>query len=428
MTATERLPQTIDLAARYRTVRAASEQLCAPLETEDYVPQSMEDCSPTRWHLAHVSWFFEALVLDPHLPGYEPLDERFHYLFNSYYNSLGKQWSRSDRGVITRPTVSQVYAYRAHVDVAMGQLFESAASGALELPAVIIEIGLQHEQQHQELIVTDFKHLLSRNPVHPVYLAGGQGQTPSGAPGPPDWTSVSEGTYEIGMNYGDAFVYDIETPRHTVYVHEYELAERPVTCGEYLAFMADGGYRRPEFWLSAGWAMVQEQGWTSPLYWESEDEQWYQFTLSGRRKVDDAESVCHVSMFEADAYANWAGARLPTEAEWEVVAARQPVVGNFVEDGNLHPVPQPDSANAGSPRSQQMFGGVWEWTRSAFASYPGYKRPRGAIGEYNAKFMSGQYVLRGGSCATPESHVRATYRNFFFPSTRWQFSGIRLAR
>ena len=413
----------MDLAARYRDVRATSEKLCEPLELEDYVVQSMADTSPTKWHLAHVSWFFETLVLKPHLPGYQSIDDRYAFLFNSYYNSLGKQFSRPDRGLVTRPTVADVHEYRRHIDESMEAVFDRSASVGIELPEVIVEIGLHHEQQHQELMVTDLKHLLSRNPLHPVYRearrrdGGTAGSTSQG------WIGVAEGVFELGADYGSGFVYDNETPRHRTYVHDCELADRLVTNGEFKAFMADGGYERSELWLSNGWATVQDRGWSAPLYWEKRDDEWHYFTLSGLRKVDDTEPVCHVSLYEADAYATWAGARLPTEAEWEVVAAQQPIEGNFVESGAFHPVPVTVD---GTPR--QLFGDVWEWTSSAYTPYPGYRQPVGALGEYNAKFMSGQNVLRGGSCATPKSHIRASYRNFFYAPDRWQFSGIRLAK
>ncbi len=416
-----------DLAARYRDVRAATEQLCAPLEIEDYVVQSMPDTSPTKWHLAHVSWFFETLVLQPHHPDYASSDPRYAFLFNSYYNTLGEQFSRPDRGLITRPTVADVHSYRAHVDAGMDALFERCQSLGVEVPGVIIEIGLHHEQQHQELIVTDIKHLLSQNPLRPEYRKDRGERGDRRESGDVTWTHVHEGVYEIGRDYEEGFVYDNETPRHKAYVHEFELANRLVTNGEYKAFLEDGGYERADFWLSNGWATVNTEGWKAPLYWERRDGEWYQFTLSGFRPVADGEPVCHVSLYEADAYASWAGARLPTEVEWEVVASQQPIEGNFVDSQRFHPAPlAPSTATLSIP--QQMFGDVWEWTSSAYTAYPGYQRPQGALGEYNAKFMSGQNVLRGGSCATPQSHIRPTYRNFFYAPDRWQFSGIRLAR
>ncbi len=411
------------LAEQYRAVRRATEKLCEPLAIEDYVVQSMTDASPTKWHLAHTSWFFETLVLMPTLPGYQPLSTRYGYLFNSYYNTIGKQYYRPHRGLVTRPTVQEVWDYRAHVDRHMADLFERADELGIEVPETVIKVGLNHEQQHQELMITDLKHLFSHNPLYPVY----RDAPVRCARAMPDltWIEHPEGLAEIGHD-GDGFAYDNETPRHRVFVHGFGLACRLVTCGEYQAFMADEGYERPELWLSDGWYAVQDQAWCAPLYWEQRDGEWWCFTLSGLRKVQEAEPVCHVSLYEADAYARWADARLPTETEWEVVAAPQPIDGNFVEDRNFHPVPLAHVPAAGGPA--QLFGDVWEWTLSAYTRYPGYRQPDGALGEYNAKFMSNQYVLRGGSCATPRSHIRPTYRNFFAPSARWQFSGIRLAR
>ena len=413
------------LAQRYAEVRRATERFCAPLEVEDYVVQAMPDASPIKWHLAHVSWFFEALVLKPHLPGYESIDERYHFLFNSYYNSLGKQFHRPHRGLITRPTVADVQRYRAHVDAHMTELFHRADASGLPLPEDVIEVGLNHEQQHQELMVTDLKSLLALNPLRPVYrerqMTGPGGDVPALT-----WTGIEEGVYEIG-HAGEGFAYDNEGPRHRVYVHACELADRLVTCGEFLEFIADGGYERPEFWLSNGWATLQERGWRGPLYWEQQEGEWLCYTLAGLRPVRVDEPVCHVSLYEADAYARWAGARLPTEAEWEVVAERVPVEGNFVENEELHPRPLASDHRA-AEGVRQLFGDVWEWTMSAYAPYPGYRVPDGALGEYNAKFMSAQNVLRGGSCGTSRMHIRPTYRNFFYPPDRWQFMGLRLAR
>ncbi len=409
------------LAARYREVRDATERLCEPLTTEDYVVQSMPDASPTRWHLAHTSWFFETLVLKPSLPGYEPLDERFNYLFNSYYNTVGDQFPRPQRGLLTRPTVAEVHAYRAYVDRHMMVLLEEHATGA-DIPISTIEVGLHHEQQHQELIVTDLKHLLSMNPLCPVYRAV---DFPSRVVPPLKWQSYPEGLVEIGCD-GDGFAYDNERPRHRTFLEAFALGSRLVTCGEFLAFMEDGGYERPEWWLSAGFQTASEAGLKAPLYWIERDGRWMIYTLAGLKDLDESQPLCHVSYYEADAYARWAGARLPTEAEWETAATTLPAAGHFVEDGYFHPVP-PQGDRAGA-ESEQMFGDVWEWTRSAYSAYPGFHAPDGALGEYNAKFMSGQMVLRGGSCATPRSHIRVTYRNFFQPEARWQFSGIRLAR
>lgn len=420
------LSPTTDLASRYQSVRGQTARLCEGLETEDFVVQAMPDASPTKWHLAHTSWFFETLVLQPSLPDYQPLESRYGFLFNSYYNTLGRQFFRPHRGLITRPTVAEVWEYRAWVDRHMERLFER--SHELNLPEFVIEVGLNHEQQHQELMVTDLKYLFSRNPLYPVYK--GRPETQAGGPGRPrppiGWVEAEEGVYEIG-HAGDGFAYDNEGPRHKVYLYDFALADRLVTNGEFKQFMTDGGYDTPTLWLSDGWAAVQEQGWRAPLYWEERDGEWWQYTLAGVRRVADDEPVCHMSLYEADAYARWAGARLPREAEWETVAARQPAIrGNFVEGGPFHPVPL--SHPPGLGESAQLFGDVWEWTQSTYDAYPGYQLPKGALGEYNAKFMANQYVLRGGSCATPRSHIRTTYRNFFPASARWQFGGIRLAK
>ncbi|MFQ5702945.1 MAG: ergothioneine biosynthesis protein EgtB [Gemmatimonadales bacterium] len=408
---------TLDgLVEQYRQVRGATERLCEPLAIEDYVVQSMTDASPTRWHLAHTTWFFETLVLRPLVPDYRSVNDTFQYLFNSYYNTLGDQFPRPQRGLLTRPTVEEVMRYRAHVDRHMIELFESSDLRS-EIPVTVVLTGLNHEQQHQELMVTDLKHMLSHNPLHPVYRDAKQ--VPDVAISALDWVEHAGGLVEIGFE-GDGFAYDNEQPRHRVYLEPFRVAPRLVTCGEYLEFMQAGGYARPEYWLSDGWAAVGEQGWCAPLYWTQQDGQWMTYTLGGLREVNPAEPICHVSYYEADAYARWAGARLPTEAEWETVAKDCEISGNFVEAERFHPVP--------SAASSQMFGDVWEWTASSYSCYPGYQRPDGALGEYNAKFTSGQMVLRGGSCATPKSHIRPTYRNFFPPSARWQFAGIRLAR
>jgi ergothioneine biosynthesis protein EgtB len=417
------------LAAQYRAVRAASERLCRPLATEDYVVQSMPDASPIKWHLAHTTWFFETLVLKPCSPGYREFSPAFASLFNSYYNSLGRPFFRPHRGLITRPTVADVRAYREHVDGHMSELLKRAEQGAAEVPESTVVLGAHHEQQHQELMLTDLKHLLSHNPTYPAYLEPSNGTGAERAASrsrpvtPATWVERDGGVREIGFA-GAGFAFDNETPRHRTYVHPFALASRPVTTAEYLAFMQDGGYERPELWLSDGWYAVGRERWRAPLYWEERDDEWHCYTLGGLRPVNQAEPVCHLSLYEADAYARWAGARLPTEAEWEVVAADEPVEGNLVEEGVLHPAPL---RGTGGPIAQ-LYGDVWEWTQSGYAPYPGYRPPDGPLGEYNSKFMSNQYVLRGGSCATPRSHIRATYRNFFPPAARWQFTGIRLAR
>lgn len=408
---------TPNLAERYRAVRATTDWICQPLATEDFVVQSMPDASPTRWHLAHTTWFFETFVLKPALRDYRPFDPHFEYLFNSYYNAVGPQPFRPHRGLLTRPSVADVQRYRAHVDAAMLGLLEGDGGA----PDVVV-LGLHHEQQHQELIVTDMKHLLSCNPLCPVYR-----ETPlpaTGAALPATWVDGPDGPVEIGFA-GDEFAFDNESPRHRVFIDRFQLGRRVVTCGEYREFMTDGGYRRPELWLSDGWNTVRDRGWTAPLYWQSRHADWWIMTLSGLRVVNDAEPVTHVSFYEADAYARWAGARLPTEAEWEAVAASCPVDGHFLEGGHFHPVP----GGRGTPNGPvQLYGDVWQWTRSAYSPYPRYQPAAGALGEYNAKFMCNQIVLRGASCATPRTHARPTYRNFFLPDARWQFSGIRLAR
>ena len=410
------------LLQRYRDVRAASERLCETLETEDYVVQTVPDVSPTKWHLAHTTWFFETFLLKDAVSGYTSPDPIYEYLFNSYYNAVGKQWTRQDRGLLSRPTVKGVYAYRTYVDEAMTEFLTTADIATIKKVAGIVEVGLNHEQQHQELMVTDIKHVLAFNPLHPVYRAG---DAPAGeAPQALDWVEFPEGMHSIGHD-GKGFGYDNEYPRHRTFAPGFKLATRLVTSGEFRAFIEDGGYKRAELWLSAGWATVQDQEWSAPLYWDRRNSVCHAFTLSGFRAVNDTEPVCHVSYFEADAYARWAGRRLPTEFEWEVAASGEPIEGNFVDAERFHPVPA--STRAWNGRFQQLYGDVWEWTMSQYSAYPGYRPAPGAIGEYNGKFMCNQFVLRGGSCATPANHIRRTYRNFFQPEARWQFSGIRLA-
>lgn len=409
------------LIERFQQVRDFSETVCAPLNVEDYVIQSMPDCSPTRWHLAHVSWFFETFLLKPDVADYRSPDPMYAYLFNSYYNAVGDKYPRPQRGLLSRPTVEETYRYRAHVDEHVLDLLEVAGAEQLDTIAPIVTLGLNHEQQHQELMVTDLKHMLSHNPLHPVYVERGPNADLK-AP-PLDWLTFPARVYWIGHD-GSDFAFDNEEPRHRVFLETFHLASRPVTNAEYLAFIQDGGYERPEFWLSMGWATLQQEGWRAPLYWEQRDGGWWQFTLSGLRPVDPAEPVVHVSYFEADAFARWAGGRLPTEAEWEVAVSDVAIGGNFVEDGRFHPRPlQPAGRDLA-----QMYGDVWEWTQSSYSPYPGFRAAPGALGEYNGKFMCNQYVQRGGSCATPRSHIRPTYRNFFPPEARWQFSGLRLAR
>lgn len=411
-----------DLAARFREVRATTESLCAPLETEDYVVQSMPDASPAKWHLAHTGWFFETFILAPESNGRGVAPGEYAYLFNSYYNALGERIARGRRGLLSRPTVAEVYRYRAQVDEGITALLESADDAALQRLAPLMVLGLNHEQQHQELILTDLKHLFAANPVRPAY----RGRVPdltADEPPPTRWLDYGGGLGEIGFDGAD-FAFDNESPRHKVYTAPYRLAGRLVTNGEYLRFVEDRGYERPEFWLSDGWNACQTQGWTSPLYWEKGEDSWRLMTLSGVRELTVGEPVCHVSFYEADAFARWSDARLPTEAEWELAATDVPALGNFLESDHYHPRP----LSAAATGLQQVFGDVWEWTASPYTPYPGYRPAAGALGEYNGKFMCNQMVLRGGSCATPRSHIRPTYRNFFPPDARWQFSGIRLAK
>lgn len=405
---------TVDLD-RYLQVRGLTEQLAGRLTPEDQVVQSAPHVSPTKWHRAHTTWFFETFLLGPRLPGYREFDPAFGYLFNSYYNSIGEQYPRPDRGLISRPGVAEVAAYRAHVDAAMSELLAADDSDAtLDL----VELGLNHEQQHQELVLMDIKHVFAQNPLKPAFV---DAAAPAREAAPSRWVSHGGGFVDIGFS-GDGFCYDNERPAHRAWLTPFSLATRPVTNGDWLDFMADGGYERPELWLSDGWIAVTERGWNAPEYWSRVDGSWSVFTLGGARPVDPAEPVCHVSYYEADAFAHWAGARLPTEFEWEAAAQGLDVDGNLLEPSVLHP-----RAGVGDGLTQ-MFGDVWEWTASAYLPYPGYRAPEGAVGEYNGKFMVNQHVLRGGSCVTPQGHIRPTYRNFFPPDARWAFSGVRLAK
>jgi ergothioneine biosynthesis protein EgtB len=484
------------LLDRYRAVRAASLELIAPLSPEDLMVQSCPEASPAKWHLAHTSWFFETFVLRDFLAGYGDFHPDFHWLFNSYYNSLGDMPAKSLRASFSRPPLAEILAYRTHVDAAIERLLEASPEFPANAEAARrIALGLEHEQQHQELIATDIKHALFTNPLHPAYIESAPSAAGDNIAPPLDWVRFSPGLTEIGFaaasaganaaseTWDNAFCFDNETPRHKVYIAPFALATRPVTCAEYLAFMDDNGYTRPELWLSEGWTAVREHGWQAPLYWQRDPATasgWRIFTLHGWQSLDDLSetAACHISLFEADAYARWAarhtpGTRLPTEFEWEFAASqlgtlcrsqsRTPELhtwplpyGGGTEPGNpdvapeaWHPGPEgakspnvlaatranlletahlhPTRASA-LPGLQQIFGDVWEWTSSAYIGYPGYHPLPGALGEYNGKFMSSQMVLRGGSCVTPATHIRATYRNFFHPATRWQFSGLRLAR
>ncbi|MQA89706.1 MAG: ergothioneine biosynthesis protein EgtB [Gemmatimonas sp.] len=409
------------LADEYTGVRRFTEKLCEGLAAEDYVVQSMPDVSPTKWHLAHTSWFFETFVVQPNLPAYRPLDEKYAYLFNSYYVNAGERHCRAQRGYLSRPTVAEVYDYRHHVDEAIRNLLAAADESLVATLKPLITLGLNHEQQHQELLLADLKHVFSVNPLRPVYRdLGTQG---SSDPGEIGWLDFPGGLEMIGHD-GKGFAYDNEGPKHRQFVEPFALASRLVTSGEFLDFMNDGGYRRPDLWLSMGWATAQENEWTEPFYWERRDGEWWVFTLGGMRRIDPHEPVCHLSYFEADAFARWAGARLPTEAEWEVAARSVPIEGSFADGAAFHPA----TADPVPTGLQQMYGDVWEWTRSQYSPYPRYAPAEGALGEYNGKFMCNQFVLRGGSCATSRSHIRPTYRNFFPPEATWQFTGARLAR
>ncbi len=412
-----------DLQEAYTRVRATTERLASVLSAEDQTVQTMPDVSPTKWHRAHVTWFFETFVLGEYDSGYHAFDDAYAYIFNSYYEAVGARHPRSERGLLSRPGIEEIARYRSHVDGSMEALLRGPDRPGL---TELITLGLHHEEQHQELLLMDIKHVLSRNPLHPVYLAGSPAR-PGIAPPKAGWIEHAGGPVEIGHR-GEGFGFDNEFPVHTVHLTPFGLADRPVTCGEWLSFMEDDGYGRPEFWLSDGWAVVNSQRWEAPLYWSrdpDDPDRWLQFTLSGPRPVDPDEPVCHVSYYEADAFAHWTGMRLPTESEWETIAASDGEGDNFLTDDFL-------SLGAPHPRpavsSNAIFGDTWEWTSSAYCPYPGFRAAPGAVGEYNGKFMVSQYVLRGGCCATPNGHVRTTYRNFFPPSARWMFGGVRLAR
>lgn len=398
---------------RYRGLRNLTERLADPLSPEDQTVQSMPDVSPTKWHRAHTSWFFETFLLEPSLPGYKVYDEKFGFLFNSYYESVGPRYARDRRGCVSRPGCGEIAAYRDYVDENMERLLGNAL-GERELG--LLELGMHHEQQHQELLLMDIKNVLSMSPLDPVYK---KSRRIEAATKPAAWVDHPGGLAEVG-HPGNGFAFDNESPLHQVNLVPFAICDRLVTCGEWMQFIEDGGYGEPTLWLSDGWATVCADQWTAPLYWDRErDGSWTVFTLSGRRAVDPDEPVCHVSYYEADAFATWAGMRLPTEFEWEVVAGEYPITGQLELHSGVHPRGQKDPA---------FFGEVWAWTSSAYVPYPGFHPAPGAVGEYNGKFMVNQQVLRGGSCATPAGHIRATYRNFFPPSARWPFSGVRLAR
>lgn len=411
-----------DLVNKFERIRRRTEELCKPLQPEDYVIQTMENVSPLKWHLAHTSWFFETFIIADYIKNYVPEYPQYAYLFNSYYVQAGERHCRAKRGFISRPTVAEVYEYRDYINEHMHSLFNKMEISEDKRFYELVEIGLNHEQQHQELMLTDIKHVFSMNPLYPAYQ---ETEIPLVTDFPKmNWISFDEGIYEVG--YGaNGFHYDNETPIHNHYLNPFKLADRLVTNKEFMAFIEDDGYRRPELWLSDGWAECEKQAWGYPYYWEKRDGEFWMITLQGPRKLNPAEPVCHVSHYEADAYARWAGKRLPTEAEWEVASRSVPVEGHFSDDNLFHPIPLKNEPS--DNKLKQMFGNVWEWTQSAYLPYPGYRPAEGALGEYNGKFMANQIVLRGGSCATPSDHIRPTYRNFFHPDSRWQFTGIRLA-
>ena len=406
------------LRERLAATRALSSELAGPLSDEDQVVQVMDDASPTKWHLAHTTWFFEAFLLKRFLAGYRVFDERFEYCFNSYYESVGPRHPRPKRGLLTRPTAQEVRAYRAFVDEALDRLFDTALTPDA---AQLIELGINHEQQHQELLLTDILSLFAAEPLKPAYREGDAGVA-GGKPAPLTWLSFAGGIFSIGHD-GKGFAYDNEGPRHEELIRPFKLANRCVTNSEWSEFIADGGYATPTLWLADGWNAVRSQEWSAPLYFEQAEGGFAQMSLNGFRPVDPAAPVTHVSYYEADAFARWAGCRLPTEFEWEVAAETVPLKGRTLGHGHL----QPSAAETGAGL-KQMIGDVWEWTGSAYQPYPGFKAAPGAVGEYNGKFMCNQFVLRGGSCATPEGHIRRTYRNFFYPHQRWQFAGLRLAQ
>lgn len=412
MLSAETAPAAV-LTDRYREIRAQTLALIADLQTEDTVVQSMPDVSPTKWHLAHVTWFFERFVLEPFAREYSAFDESFHFLFNSYYHTAGKMHARPKRGLLSRPTLARILEYRSHVDTALGQMLQSPSFDEDASP--VITLGLNHEQQHQELLLTDIKHVFSCNPLKPAANRS-LSKSPAFVLNSYEFTKGECGIHPIGAT-GAGFCFDNETPHHDALLHEHRIGDRLISNGEFRDFIRDGGYQQCELWLSDGWAKVNERGWRQPLYWDEALEQ--EFTLGGMQTIDDSAPVCHVSYYEADAYARWAGARLPTEFEWELAANKQPLSGNLLESRYWHPV---------ASDSPQFYGDVWEWTSSPYGPYPNFKPLPGSLGEYNGKFMCNQMTVRGGSCVTATDHIRSSYRSFFYPDARWQFLGIRLAK
>jgi ergothioneine biosynthesis protein EgtB len=411
---------TQGILSRFQDIRAESLKLVEGLSDADTTVQSMPDASPAKWHLAHTTWFFEAVILNTYVKDYENFDNSYHFLFNSYYEALGPRHQRPRRGLLTRPTLADVIDYRAHVEEAMGLMLSHPDTSEEVLD--LLELGINHEQQHQELLLTDLLHLFAQNPLNPEYrppVPLSQSDTPAMEQ---FWHRIAGGVYQVGHN-GDEFAFDCEGPRHDALIHPFGIANRPITNREWVSFIEDGGYETPLLWLSDGWATSQSENWAAPSYWEFKDDQWWAMSLRGFQPVNNDAPVSHISYYEADAYARWAGYRLPTEFEWEIAASETSIDGQFAGSGLYRPLPaQPQQGLS------QMFGDVWEWTASAYSAYPQFVPKEGVAAEYNGKFMSGQYVLKGGSCVTPAGHVRASYRNFFYPHQRWQFSGLRLAR
>ena len=423
----------------FLSVRTLTEKLCQPLEIEDYNLQAMAETSPVKWHLAHTTWFFETFILKPFEAQFKPFQPQYEYLFNSYYNAIGEQFSRPDRHLLSRPTVKEVLQYRKLITDRVVELLSDASQKSNVATKILelVTLGIHHEQQHQELLLTDLKYNLYQNPLLPAYLPQRQSQQSSQL-SPVIWLKYEGGVTDIGQQgaeafshdsfYYNSFYYDNESPQHKHYIEPFELSHRLITNGEFLDFIESGGYDSPEFWLSDGWTKKCEENWGAPLYWFKKDGAWYHYTLRGVLPLDLNQAVTHVSYYEADAFASWAGARLPTEQEWESVARHVPVDGNFLGSGHYRPLSARSISATNESDIQQIFGDVWEWASSAYSPYPGYSPLKGAVGEYNGKFMANQFVLRGGSCVTSQNHIRATYRNFFYPEARWQFSGFRLAR
>ncbi len=409
----------------FKSIRDLTEELCKPLEIEDYVIQTMEDVSPPKWHLGHTNWFFETFVLQKFKPNYKVYNNTFNFIFNSYYETIGHRVQRGKRGMLSRPTVKEVYEYRRHINDQVIELIETANDKVQTQIANIVELGLNHEQQHQELLLTDIKNIFACNPLKPVYIKSNPAPDLLNKEIKSEYVDFKGGVYEIGHR-NNGFAFDNESPRHKIFIEDFKLQTRLTTNGEYLEFINDGGYLDHRLWLSDGWEKVHCENWTCPLYWKKEDNEWFNMTLFGMRKLVLSEPICHISYYEADAYSKWSKKRLLTELEWEVAASislKEDISGNFLESRHFHPVPLQKSEK----KLHQMFGDVWEWTNSSYLAYPGYKQPNGVFGEYNGKFMSNQMVLKGGSCVTPKDHIRTSYRNFLQPEKQWQFSGIRLA-